>query len=167
MSRYTVTVRCAHPGCDERGHFASDTRRDERDTRQRYSGKWRCSRHTKTPFSIEEIATSVVKLKAAGLQATDEAVTAYGDLASTMGKNVDEMTEAVKDAVTGEFERLKEFNIKASKSGDTISFTFKGVTTDIAAHKATLREAMAVRGGARHEDAVDDERVPGWERGRR
>ena len=34
-------------------------------------------------------------------------------------------------AGTGEFERLKEFGIKASKEGDNVSFTFRGVTTTV------------------------------------
>ena len=35
-----------------------------------------------------------------------------------MGKDLSQMIEAVADATTGEFERLKEFGIKAGKEGD-------------------------------------------------
>jgi hypothetical protein len=38
-----------------------------------------------------------------------------------MGKDMMQMIEAVADASTGEFERLKEFGIKASKQGDQVA----------------------------------------------
>jgi hypothetical protein len=48
-----------------------------------------------------------------------------------MGKGLNDMVEAVADAATGEFERLKEFGIRASSEGDNVKFTFKGVTTTV------------------------------------
>ncbi|NBC46814.1 MAG: hypothetical protein GVY22_02240 [Gammaproteobacteria bacterium] len=48
-----------------------------------------------------------------------------------MGKDLTQMIEAVADATTGEFERLKEFGINASKQGDQIALTFQGQTTVI------------------------------------
>ena len=42
-----------------------------------------------------------------------------------------QFTEAVADAVTGEFERLKEFGIKSSVEGDKVAFTFRGLKTQI------------------------------------
>ena len=55
----------------------------------------------------------------------------YGDTSATLGKDLSQMIEAVADAATGEFERLKEFGIKAKNQGDTISFTFRGVTENV------------------------------------
>lgn len=54
-----------------------------------------------------------------------------GDLASSQGKDVDQLIEAILDAMTGENERLKEFGIKASKNGNTVKYTFRGVTTEV------------------------------------
>lgn len=54
-----------------------------------------------------------------------------GDLAASQGKSVDQLIEAILDAMTGENERLKEFGIKASKSGNTVKYTFRGVTTEV------------------------------------
>ena len=45
---------------------------------------------------------------------------------------LDDMVEAVADATTGEFERLKEFGIRASSQGDKVALTFRGVTTTVA-----------------------------------
>lgn len=41
------------------------------------------------------------------------------------------MTLAVADATTGEFERLKEFGIKAKSQGEKVTFTFQGVSKTI------------------------------------
>lgn len=84
-----------------------------------------------TPFTVEQATTSLIKLKARGLDASLPALTAYGDTASAMGKSLDDMIEAVADATTGEFERLKEFGIKAKTEGDQVKLTFRGVTTSV------------------------------------
>tara|TARA_A100001201_G_scaffold84233_2_gene74707 strand:- start:84 stop:1553 length:1470 start_codon:yes stop_codon:yes gene_type:complete len=54
-----------------------------------------------------------------------------GDLASSTGKEFVQLTEAIIDAQVGEFERLKEFGIRASKQGDQVTFTFKNVKTQV------------------------------------
>ena len=85
----------------------------------------------KTPYQLEEVMTSFLKLKNMGLDPSVEALTSYGNTASSMGKGLEQMIEAVADAATGEFERLKEFGIKSRVEGDKIKFTFKGVTTEV------------------------------------
>jgi hypothetical protein len=60
-----------------------------------------------------------------------EAMRQYGDLASSVGQGFDQLAEAVADATTGEFERLKAFGIKASKEGDKVTFTFKEQATTV------------------------------------
>ncbi|MBX3536429.1 MAG: DUF4214 domain-containing protein [Chelatococcus sp.] len=84
-----------------------------------------------TPFSVQQVTEAFIRLKSLGLDAGAEALTSYGNTASAMGKPVMQMIEAVADAVTGEFERLKEFGIRASKDGEQVAFTFQGVTTTV------------------------------------
>lgn len=86
---------------------------------------------TKTPFAINESIDAYQKLVSRGLAPTEEAFTAFGDIASSQGKSLDQFTEAVLDATSGEFERLKEFGIKAKQNGDKVTFTFKGQTETI------------------------------------
>lgn len=85
----------------------------------------------KTPFQLEEVITAFTRLRAMGLDPSSQALTAYGNTASAMGKSLMQMVEAVADAATGEFERLKEFGIRASSQGDRVTFTFKGVSTTV------------------------------------
>lgn len=84
-----------------------------------------------TPYGIEQVTASFTKLINYGLTPSEEAMTSYGDTASAMSKSLDQMIEAVADAATGEFERLKEFGIKAKNNGDTITFTFRGMATTV------------------------------------
>jgi len=84
-----------------------------------------------TPYQLAEVTQAFVKMKSLGLDASEASLRSYGNTASAMGKNINQMIEAVADASTGEFERLKEFGIKARKDGDEVSLTFKGITTTI------------------------------------
>lgn len=84
-----------------------------------------------TPFSLAEVTQAFIKMKSLGLDASKESLTSYGNTASAMGKSLNQMIEAVADASTGEFERLKEFGIKAKQNGETVALTFQGVTTTI------------------------------------
>lgn len=63
-----------------------------------------------TPFESGEVVDATIKLKAYGLEAKDM-LTSIGNMASGMGKGLDQAVEAVADAQTGELERLKEFGI--------------------------------------------------------
>lgn len=82
-----------------------------------------------TPFQLTELTGAFVKLTNYGLKPNKDELTKYGDIASSVGKGFDQLVEGIADAVTGQFERLKEFGIKASQEGDKVSFTFKGQKT--------------------------------------
>lgn len=86
---------------------------------------------TSTPFQLTEVLQSFIKLKALGLDPSMDSLRSYGNTSSAMGKSLDQFIEAVADASTGEFERLKEFGIKAKQQGKSVTFTFQGVKTKI------------------------------------
>jgi hypothetical protein len=86
---------------------------------------------SKTPFSVLELTDSFVRLANQGFKPTRDEMRKLGDLASSTGKQFDQLAEAVIDAQVGEFERLKEFGIRASKQGDQVTFTFKGVEKQV------------------------------------
>ena len=95
-----------------------------------------------TPFQVNELTDSFVKLANRGFVPTMEQMRQMGDLASSVGKSFDQLTEAILDAQTGEFERLKEFGIKASQQGDVVQFTFKGITTEVAKSDKAIQEYL-------------------------
>ncbi len=85
-----------------------------------------------TPYQLEQATDAFVMLQNLGLDASSESMTAFGNIAAAQGKDILQFIEAVADASTGEFERLKEFGIKASKQGDIVRMTFRGTTTEVA-----------------------------------
>jgi len=92
-----------------------------------------------TPFDLAQVSNAFVKLKALGLEPSEQALRSYGNTASAMGKDLNQMIEAVADATTGEFERLKEFGIKSASEGDRVKFTFRGVTTEVGKNAAEIQ----------------------------
>lgn len=97
---------------------------------------------SKTPFQLNSLTGSYVKLVNQGFKPTRTELIKMGDLASSTGKDFDQLTEAILDAQSGQFERLKEFGIKASQSGDQVSFSFKGVTTTVKNSGEAIRAYM-------------------------
>lgn len=93
---------------------------------------------TNTPASLKEWTESYIKLINRGINPTSQELMKMGDLATSQGKPIDQFIEALLDAMTGENERLKEFGIKASKSGEITKYTFKGVTTEVQNTEAAI-----------------------------
>lgn len=99
-----------------------------------------------TPFSVQELTQSYVKLANQGFKPTVAQLRQLGDLASSTGKGFDQLTEAIIDAQTGEFERLKEFGVRAQKEGDKVTFTFKGVKTQTDFTNQSIRDYITSLG---------------------
>jgi hypothetical protein len=95
-----------------------------------------------TPYGLNQVTEAFVKMKSLGLDASKEALQSYGNTASAMGKSLNQMIEAVADASTGEFERLKEFGIKARQQGDQVSLTFQGITKSIGNNAAEITKYL-------------------------
>lgn len=107
-----------------------------------------------TPYALSELTDAYVKMVNRGITPSREELIKLGDLSSSLGKSLDQLIEALLDAQTGEFERLKEFGIKASKENDKVTFSFKGVQTQvqfneqaIADYIYSLGELQGVQGG--------------------
>lgn len=109
----------------------------------------------KTPYGLDEVTTSFIKLKNMGLDPSEEALSSYGNTASSMGKTLNDMIEAVADAATGEFERLKEFGIKAKSQGDNVSFTFQGVTTTVGKNSKEIEQYLKYIGNVKFAGGIE------------
>lgn len=110
---------------------------------------------TKTPYGLEEVMTGFIKLKNMGLDPSEEALTAYGNTASAMGKSLNDMVEAVADAATGEFERLKEFGIKAKSEGDNVTFMFQGVKTTVGKNAKEIERYLKYVGNVKFAGGIE------------
>lgn len=104
-----------------------------------------------TPYALEQSVQGFTQLKNLGL---DPSMRSYGNFAAAMGKDLNQMIEAVADASTFEFERLKEFGIKASQQGDKVSLTFQGVTTTIGKNSQEIQDYLLAIGETKFGDAM-------------
>lgn len=95
-----------------------------------------------TPFDLAQTTEAFVKLKNLGLEPSEKALRLYGDMASGSGKDLIQLIEAVADASTGEFERLKEFGIKTKKEGENVAFTFQGQTKVVKNSSEEIQKAI-------------------------
>lgn len=118
---------------------------------------------SRTPFTLDQSVNAFVKLRALGLEPSERAIMSYSNTASAMGKDLEQMIEAVADASTMEFERLREFGIKARQEGDSVSFTFQGMTTTVGKSAEEIQNYLLRIGETKFGDAVANqmERLPG------
>ena len=103
-----------------------------------------------TPFELPGLIEATVKLKAYGIEA-DAVLGTLGDTASAMGKPINLAVEALADAQTGEFERLKEFGIKAVQISKSNAAQLGATTEQIG---LTALTSTAKNGNARV-DVID------------
>lgn len=97
----------------------------------RQSMNWVQDFTKRTPFEIDQVMEAFIALKAYGIDPTNGSLEALGDTSAGMSKPIMQAVEALADAMTGEFERLKEFGIRASKEGNRVAFTFRKNGKDI------------------------------------
>ena len=94
------------------------------------------------PISLREATESFIKMKNSGMEPTRDMMISLTDMASSQGKGLDQYVEALKDAKMGEYERLKEFSIKARADGDKVSFTFKNQTTVVQKNEEAIEKYL-------------------------
>ena len=110
---------------------------------------------TKTPFDLGQSIQAFTKLRSLGLAATESRLTSFGNTASAMGRSLNQMIEAVADASTGEFERLKAFGITSKTQGDQVAFTFQGVTTKVGKNSTEITKYLEKIGNVNFAGAMD------------
>jgi hypothetical protein len=110
---------------------------------------------SKTPFSLQEVVGGFNILVARGITPTIASFQAFGNIASGTGKTLNQFVEAVADAAVGEFERLKEFGIKASVEGDKVKMTFGGVTQTITKDSESILSYLEELGRTKFSGAIE------------
>jgi len=108
-----------------------------------------------TPYDLAQSVSAFTQLVNLGLTPSERALKSYGDTSAALGKDLKQMVEAVADAATGEFERLKEFGIKSKNQGDTIAFTFKGTTETVKNNAAAIEEYLIKLGEVNFNGAME------------
>lgn len=86
--------------------------------------KWASDFAATTPYQLGQVTDAFVKLRAYGMDPTTGLLKTLGDTSSAMGKGLMQSVEAIADAATGEFERLKEFGVKAQTKGNKVMLAY-------------------------------------------
>lgn len=110
-----------------------------------------------TPFETGEVVEATAKMEAYGIS-SEKWLADVADMAGATNKSIDQATEAMADAVVGEFERMKEFGIKKEQiieratklSSKAIVAGKKGESAKRAAIEKALQQLMQekFKGGA-------------------
>jgi hypothetical protein len=110
----------------------------------------------KTPFQVQEVTSAFIKFYQAGVTPSDEALTAFGNLAAGMGRSIETVAQAVFNATTGEMEMLKQFGIKARQLGDEVSFNFEGQVTVVKNSRDAIAGYIQTLGATRFPTALQE-----------
>ena len=95
-----------------------------------------------TPFSLQEVVGSFNLLVSQGIKPTEKQLMAFADISGGTSKSIMQFAEAVADASVGEFERLKEFGIKASKEGDNVTLRIGDLSKTVKNDSASIVAAL-------------------------
>ena len=99
-----------------------------------------------TPYELDQVMEAFVQLKAYGIDPLDGSLASAGDASAGMRKTLMQAIEALADAQTGEFERLKEFGIRARVEGNRVAFTYmkngKEITRQTTNSAAAMKDAI-------------------------
>jgi hypothetical protein len=110
------------------------------------------------PQSLSDLTGAFVILQRAGIDNTSDALESFADIAAGSGRSLNQLAEALADAVTGEFERLKEFGIKVSRENDQFVARFGDQTVAIGATAKQLTDQLTQlgRSGGVFDGAADN-----------
>jgi hypothetical protein len=95
-----------------------------------------------TPYSLRQAVDAFVQLRQLGLDPSERALRAYGNMAAAMGDQLDHMILAASDAVMGIPRPLRQFGVHMSVHGDKVKMAFRGMTTEIGNNTQEIEEYL-------------------------
>ncbi|WP_440055510.1 hypothetical protein ACSLBF_05045 [Pseudoalteromonas sp. T1lg65] len=103
-----------------------------------------------TPHSIEETTNSFMALYNNGLTPTQESMTAYGDIASTLGMTLEDVANSVINATSNQAKTQQDafanLGVTAQKNGDMLTLTYNGVTSNIKDNSESIQTYLTELG---------------------
>ncbi|WP_406037196.1 hypothetical protein [Succinimonas sp.] len=96
-----------------------------------------------TATATDKLAKAFIDLGNNGLTNSNEQLKVYATIAHGTGKDINALTDAVIAFSQGSMKSLRQFGITAKDNGDTVSLTYKGVTTEIEKNSKALDAYLA------------------------
>lgn len=84
-----------------------------------------------TPFQLQELTQSFVRLRGFGVEPTERRLRGLGNISAAFGQDITQLTEAVISGVNGMARPLRRFTVNTSVMGDQLRVSFGGVTKTI------------------------------------
>jgi len=107
------------------------------------------------PQDLADITEAFVIFTRYGLDTSSEGIKNFSNIATASGKSLEQLAEALGDALTGEFERLKEFGIKVSRENGKIIARIGDDTVAAANDAKTLVTQLQALGNTRFGGAAE------------
>ena len=111
---------------------------------------------TTLPQDIDDITNAFVILTRTGLKGTNEEMRNVANIAAGSSRSISQFAEAVADALTGEFERLKEFGIKVGREGGQMIARIGEETVAVADNATALTQQLIALGATKFGGAADN-----------
>jgi len=97
---------------------------------------------SKTPYQVNELTESFVKLANRGLNPTMDDMMSIGDIAASQGKPFLQFTEALLDSMIGQNARMVEFGLILHKNKGKVNIEWKGITKTVKNTPEEIKKAI-------------------------
>lgn len=104
-----------------------------------------------TPYTLDQVSEAFIRLRNAGLDSSTTMLSSLSNVASSIGRPIGDITEAIASAAVGNTEMLKGFGIEAQQAGDRITMTFQGISTTIDRSGPAIEKYIAMLGNTTFE----------------
>jgi len=107
------------------------------------------------PQDLQDITESFLIFQRYGLDTTNAGLREFSNIATANGKSLEQLAEALGDALTGEFERLKEFGIKVTQENGQILARIGDQQVAVARTSSELVDQLQELGSTRFGGAAE------------
>lgn len=107
-----------------------------------------------TPTSLDAVTQAFIRLVNMGMDPSEKALTAYGNIAAATGHTLGEVINSASRAMEGQYRGLITYGIQIKKQGDELAVTFQGQKTLIDGNAASIQKYLLTLGETHFADAM-------------
>ncbi|HWM89402.1 MAG TPA: hypothetical protein VN493_01400 [Thermoanaerobaculia bacterium] len=111
----------------------------------------------RTPVSLETATEAFRQLWTAGIQPTQENMTAFGNAAAGFGKDLTAVTSAISGVDLGKIEGLEELGLQVEEQGNKLKISFQGVSTTVGNSSREVAQYLEQLGTTRFADGMEQQ----------
>jgi lambda family phage tail tape measure protein len=104
-----------------------------------------------TPYTLDQVSQAFITLRNAGLDSSTAMLSSLSNVASSVGRPIGDITQAIASAAVGNTEMLRGFGVEAQQAGDKITVTFQGISQTIERSGPSIERYLAMLGNTTFE----------------